>query len=276
MRLTTLARRSLVTDRICIMVDQSRVTSTGRVDGRGNGQLRALKVTPNVAPYSDGSVLIATGNTQVICAATVEEGIPKWMKEQNLKGGWLTAEYSMLPYSTLTRRPRDVTKGKLDGRSIEIQRLIGRALRAVTDLEALGERTIWIDCDVLQADGGTRTASVTGASIALAIACDLLQARQLIDTWPMRQLVAAVSVGIVENEVRVDLDYEEDKKATVDLNLVMTSAGEFVEVQGAGEEATFSSDQLSGMLQSGRQGIERLIEQQRAVLRQAIANPTNL
>jgi ribonuclease PH len=221
-------------------------------------------------------VLIATGNTQVICAATVEEGIPKWMKEQNLKGGWLTAEYSMLPYSTLTRRPRDVTKGKLDGRSMEIQRLIGRALRAATDLEVLGERTVWIDCDVLQADGGTRTASITGASIALAIACDRLRARQLIDTWPMRQLVAAVSVGIVENEVRVDLDYEEDKKATVDLNLVMTSAGEFVEVQGAGEEATFSSDQLSGMLQSGRQGIEGLIEQQRAVLRQAIANPTNL
>lgn len=276
MRLTTLAHRSLVTDRICIMVDQSRVTLTGRVDGRGNGQLRPLKVTPNVAPYSDGSVLIATGNTQVICAATVEEGIPKWMKEQNLKGGWLTAEYSMLPYSTLTRRPRDVTKGKLDGRSMEIQRLIGRALRAATDLEVLGERTVWIDCDVLQADGGTRTASITGASIALAIACDRLRARQLIDTWPMRQLVAAVSVGIVENEVRVDLDYEEDKKATVDLNLVMTSAGEFVEVQGAGEEATFSSDQLSGMLQSGRQGIEGLIEQQRAVLRQAIANPTNL
>jgi ribonuclease PH len=276
MRLTTLAHRSLVTDRICIMVDQSRFTLTDRVDGRGNGQLRPLKVIPNVAPYSDGSVLIATGNTQVICAATVEEGIPKWMKEQNLKGGWLTAEYSMLPYSTLTRRPRDVTKGKLDGRSMEIQRLIGRALRAATDLKALGERTVWIDCDVLQADGGTRTASITGASIALAIACDQLRARQLIDTWPMRRLVAAVSVGIVENEVRVDLDYEEDKKATVDLNLVMTSAGEFVEVQGAGEEATFSSDQLSGMLQSGRQGIEKLIEQQRAVLRQAVANPTNL
>jgi ribonuclease PH len=198
------------------------------------------------------------------------------MKEQNLKGGWLTAEYSMLPYSTLTRRPRDVTKGKLDGRSMEIQRLIGRALRAATDLEALGERTVWIDCDVLQADGGTRTASITGASIALAVACDQLWARQLIATWPMRQLVAAVSVGIVENEVRVDLDYEEDKKATVDLNLVMTSAGEFVEIQGAGEEATFSSDQLSGMLQSGRRAIEGLIEQQRAVLRQAIANPTNL
>jgi ribonuclease PH len=182
----------------------------------------------------------------------------------------------MLPYSTLTRRPRDVTKGKLDGRSMEIQRLIGRALRAATDLGALGERTVWIDCDVLQADGGTRTASITGASIALAIACDQLRARQLIDTWPMRQLVAAVSVGIVENGVRVDLDYEEDKKAAVDLNLVMTSAGEFVEVQGAGEEATFSSDQLSGMLQSGRRGIEELIEQQRAVLRQAIAIPTNL
>jgi ribonuclease PH len=265
-----------MTDQICIMLDQSRVTSTGRADGRGNGQLRPLKVTLNIAPYADGSVLIATGNTQVVCAATVEEGIPKWMKEQNLKGGWLTAEYSMLPYSTLTRRPRDVTRGKLDGRSMEIQRLIGRALRAATDLEALGERTVWIDCDVLQADGGTRTASITGASIALAVAFDQLRARQSIETWPMRRLVAAVSVGIVQNEVRVDLDYEEDKEATVDLNLVMTSAGEFVEIQGAGEEATFSSDQLSEMIQSGRQGIDWLIEQQRAVLRQAIGNPPNL
>lgn len=258
------------------MVDQSRVTSTGRADGRGNGQLRPLKVTPNIAPYAEGSVLIATGNTQVVCAATVEEGIPKWMKEQNLKGGWLTAEYSMLPYSTLTRRPRDVSRGKLDGRSMEIQRLIGRALRAATDLEALGERTVWIDCDVLQADGGTRTASITGASIALAFACDQLRSRQLIDTWPMRRLVAAVSVGVVQNEVRVDLNYEEDKEATVDLNLVMTSAGEFVEVQGAGEEATFSSDQLSGMIESGRRGIDWLIEQQRAVLRQTIGNPPDL
>jgi ribonuclease PH len=274
--LTTLSYRSLMTDQICIMVDQLRATSTGRADGRGNEQLRALKVTLNVAPYADGSVLIATGNTQVICTAKVEEGIPKWMKEQNVKGGWLTAEYSMLPYSTRPRRPRDVTRGKLDGRSTEIQRLIGRALRAATDLEALGERTIWIDCDVLQADGGTRTASITGASIALAIACDQLRARQLISAWPMRQLVAGVSVGIVQNEARVDLDYEEDKNATVDLNLIMTSAGEFVEVQGAGEEATFSTDQLSGMIQLGRQGIERLIEQQREVLRQAIANPPNL
>jgi ribonuclease PH len=274
--LTTLPDRSLMTDQICIMVDQLRAALTGRADGRGNEQLRTLRVTPNVAPYADGSVLVATGNTQVICAAKVEEGIPKWMKEQNVKGGWLTAEYSMLPYSTLTRRVRDVTRGKLDGRSTEIQRLIGRALRAATDLEALGERTIWIDCDVLQADGGTRTASITGASIALAVACDQLRARQLISAWPMRHLVAAVSVGIVQNEVRVDLDYEEDKSATVDLNLVMTSVGQFVEVQGAGEEATFSADQLSGMIQLGRQGIEWLIEQQRAVLRQAIANPPNL
>ena len=245
-----------------------------RPSGRAPDELRHVRFERRHAKHAEGAVVVEFGDTQVLCTASVEERVPPFLR--NTGKGWVTAEYGMLPRSTLTRTDREATRGRQSGRTQEIQRLIGRSLRAVIDLTRLGERQIRIDCDVLQADGGTRTASITGASIALAIACDQLRPRQLIDTWPMRQLVAAVSVGIVENEVRVDLDYEEDKKATVDLNLVMTSAGEFVEVQGAGEQATFSSDQLSGMLQSGRQGIERLIEQQRAVLRQAIANPTNL
>ena len=167
-----------------------------RTDGRSNDQLRPVSFTPGIAPNADGSILIATGNTQVICAATVEAGVPRWMKDQGVSGGWITAEYSMLPYSTLTRRPRDISKGKLDGRSVEIQRLIGRALRAAVDLDALGERTLWIDCDVLQADGGTRTASITGASIAAALACTKLRAQGAIALWPIRCLVGAVSVGL--------------------------------------------------------------------------------
>ena len=210
-----------------------------RTDGRSNDQLRPVSFTPGIAPNADGSILIATGNTQVICAATVEGSVPRWMKDQGVSGGWITAEYSMLPYSTLTRRPRDISKGKLDGRSVEIQRLIGRALRAAVDLDALGERTLWIDCDVLQADGGTRTASITGASIAAALACTKLRAQGAIALWPIRCLVGAVSVGLVSGQVLLDLNYEEDRDAAVDMNLVMTSTGVFVEVQGAGEEATF-------------------------------------
>src|ERR1700731_2239205 len=208
-----------------------------RLDGRSNEELRPLRFTPGIAPNADGSVLIATGNTQVVCAATVEPFVPRWMKEQGVPGGWITAEYSMLPYSTLTRRPRDVSKGKLDGRSVEIQRLIGRALRAAVDLDALGERTLWVDCDVLQADGGTRTASITGASIAMTLACAKLFENKLLTDWPVCCLVGAVSAGVVDGQVLVDLDYEEDRRATVDLNLVMNSRREFIEIQGAGEEA---------------------------------------
>jgi ribonuclease PH len=211
-------------------------------------------------------VLIATGNTQVVCAATIEPVVPRWMKEQGVGGGWITAEYSMLPYSTLTRRPRDVSKGKLDGRSIEIQRLIGRALRAAADLDALGERTLWIDCDVLQADGGTRTASITGACVAIALACGALLKRGEITRWPLRCLVAAVSVGAVDRRLLLDLNYEEDKDAAVDMNLVMTSKGALVELQGAGEEATFSRAELDEMLGLGESGIQRLIAAQRKVL----------
>src|SRR6202040_1588299 len=241
-----------------------------RPDGRSNDQLRPLRFTPGIAPNADGSVLIATGNTQVVCAATVEPSVPRWMKEQGVSGGWITAEYSMLPYSTLTRRPRDVAKGKLDGRSVEIQRLIGRALRAAVDLDALGERTLWVDCDVLQADGGTRTASITGASVAVALACAALRARGQITRWPLRCLVAAVSVGAVDERLLLDLNYQEDKDAAVDMNLVMTSGGAFVEVQGAGEEATFSRTELDAMIALGEEGIQRLIVSKRELLQAAV------
>src|SRR3984885_5687593 len=244
----------------------------GRLDGRSNDQLRPLKFAAGIAPNADGSVLISTGNTQVICAATIEPSVPRWMKEQGVGGGWITAEYSMLPYSTLTRRPRDVSKGKLDGRSTEIQRLIGRALRAAVDLDALGERTLWVDCDVLQADGGTRTASITGASVAVALACASLRARGQLTRWPVRCLVAAVSVGVVDERLLLDLNYQEDKNAAVDLNVVMTSKGAFVEVQGAGEEATFSRAELDQMIALGETGIQRLITSQRDFLRSSIVN----
>jgi ribonuclease PH len=255
------------------MADQSESELlSARNDGRAYDQLRPIRFTPGVAPNADGSILIATGNTQVICAATVETSVPRWMKEQGVSGGWITAEYFMLPYSTLTRRPRDSSKGKLDGRSVEIQRLIGRALRAAVDLDALGERTLWIDCDVLQADGGTRTASITGASIATALACAKLRAQGAIARWPIRCLVAAVSVGLVHGRLLLDLNYEEDRDAAVDMNLVMTSSGVFVEVQGAGEEATFSTGELNGMIELGEKGIRRLIASQRDLLHSAVSN----
>jgi ribonuclease PH len=244
----------------------------GRPDGRSHDQLRPLRFTSGIAPNADGSVLISTGNTQVICAATIEPSVPRWMKEQGVGGGWITAEYSMLPYSTLTRRPRDVSKGRLDGRSVEIQRLIGRALRAAVDLGALGERTLWVDCDVLQADGGTRTASITGASVAVALACAALRARGQITRWPLRCLVAAVSVGAVDERLLLDLNYQEDKNAAVDMNLVMTSNGAFVEVQGAGEEATFSRGELDTMLALGEKGIQQLIASQRDLLQSSVVD----
>jgi ribonuclease PH len=249
---------------------------SARIDGRSNDELRPVRFTPGVAPNAEASILIATGNTQVICAATVEASVPRWMKDQGVSGGWITAEYSMLPYSTLTRRPRDISKGKLDGRSVEIQRLIGRALRAAVDLNALGERTLWIDCDVLQADGGTRTASITAASIATALACARLRAQGAIEHWPMRCLVAAVSVGSVAGRLLLDLNYDEDKDAAVDMNIVMTSTGLFVEVQGAGEEAAFSAEELHRMIELGQIGIQRLIASQREVLRSAIPDIPDL
>src|ERR1700736_3738081 len=195
------------------------------------------------------------------------------MKEQNVTGGWLTSEYSMLPYSTTTRKPRDISKGRLDGRSTEIQRLIGRSLRAVVDLEELGPRTMWVDCDVLQADGGTRTAAITGASLAVAVACRKLARDKKVDAPPIRKLVAAVSAGILDGTAIVCLNSEADKDVTVDFNLVATEDGEFVEVQGAGEESTFSQSQLDEMLVLGRAGIADLIAAQRAVLARLMVTP---
>src|SRR5580704_14730114 len=251
---------------------RAMTTTASRHDGRKPDQLRTIRFQNGIAPYATGSTLIEWGNIRVICGVTVEDSVPRWMKEQNVAGGWITAEYSMLPYSTLTRRPRDISKGKLDGRSVEIQRLIGRALRAAVDLDALGERTLWIDCDVLQADGGTRTASITGASIATALACAKLRAQGAISRWPIRCLVAAVSVGLFGGRLLLDLNYEEDRDAAVDMNLVMTSTGVFVEIQGAGEEATFSTGELNGMIELGQTGIRQLIASQRELLRSAVSD----
>ncbi len=222
-----------------------------RTDGRRPDQLRPVSFELGIAPHATGSVLVAMGNTRVICGATIEQVVPRWMKEQKVSGGWLTAEYSMLPYSTHTRKPRDISKGSLDGRSSEIQRLIGRSLRAVVDLEILGPRTVWVDCDVLQADGGTRTAAVTGASLAVAVARQRLVEEKKIDASPVRKLVAAVSAGVFEGTPVLDLNYSEDKEVSVDFNLVVTEEGEFVEVQGSGEEATFTNEQLVEMLVLG-------------------------
>ena len=244
-----------------------------RSDGRALDQVRDVSFELNIAPHASGSVLVAMGNTRVICGVMIEEIIPRWMKEQSVPGGWLTAEYSMLPYSTTTRKPRDIMKGRLDGRSTEIQRLIGRSLRTVVDLEKLGPRTMWVDCDVLQADGGTRTAAITGASLAVALACRKLAKDKKVDAPPIRKLVAAVSAGILDGSAIVDLNYEEDKAVTVDFNLVATEDGDFVEVQGSGEESTFSQAELDHMLTLAGKGIADLIAAQRAVLARIMVSP---
>ena len=237
-----------------------------RSDGRQPGQLRPIRFVPGIAPHATGSVLVEWGNTRVICAVTMEESVPKWMQSQKVPGGWLTAEYSMLPYSTLDRKPRDISKLKLDGRSQEIQRLIGRSLRAGIDLVALGARTAWIDCDVLQADGGTRTAAISGAYVALAHAVRRLQSEGKLASSPLKDPVAAVSLGIVGGTALLDLAYVEDKDASVDLNLVMDGQGRFIELQASGEEATFTGDELASMLALGREGITRILELQRVAI----------
>ncbi|HTB84425.1 MAG TPA: ribonuclease PH [Candidatus Sulfotelmatobacter sp.] len=237
-----------------------------RADGRTPNQIRPLRFQNHIAPYAAGSTLIEWGKTRVICAVTVEESVPRWMKEQKVEGGWMTAEYSMLPYSTLDRKPRDITKGKLDGRSSEIQRLIGRSLRASVDLVKVGSRTLCIDCDVLQADGGTRTAAITGTFVALSLAVNKLLAEKKISENPILNPVAAVSVGVVEGRALVDLCYTEDVAASVDMNLVMNSRGEFIELQGSGEEATFTDVQLSELLALGKAGIADLLAAQQAAL----------
>ncbi|MEP6662750.1 MAG: ribonuclease PH [Verrucomicrobiota bacterium] len=237
-----------------------------RNDGRRADELRKITFQNHIAPYATGSTLVEWGMTRVICGVTVEDSVPRWMKEQGVTGGWLTAEYSMLPYSTLTRKSRDSTRGKIDGRSQEIQRLIGRAMRASIDLEKLGSRTVWIDCDVLQADGGTRTASITGAYVALQLAIRKLLGEGKLQEDPTLHPVAAVSVGIVNQEALLDLCYVEDAAAQVDMNFVMNGAGEFIELQGTGEESTFSEAQLASMLALGKTGIRQLLELQKEVI----------
>ena len=204
----------------------------------------------------------------MICGVTIEEMVPRWMKEQGVTGGWITAEYSMLPYSTLQRKQRDISKGKLDGRSSEIQRLIGRSIRAAIDLEKIGTRTICVDCDVLQADGGTRTAAITGACVALALAIKKLQASGKLMVNPMQSGVAAVSVGMVAGRALLDLCYTEDVAAAVDLNLVMNARGEFIEIQGTGEESTFTEPQLAELLALGKAGVRDLLAAQQAAIAQ--------
>ena len=235
-----------------------------RTDGRGPHDLRPVLITPGFIRNSDGSALIEIGETRVICTATVEESVPQFLRDSGR--GWVTAEYGMLPGSSATRIPRESTRGRVGGRTHEIQRLIGRSLRAVTDLEVLGARTIWIDCDVIQADGGTRTASITGSYIALALAARRLQERGLIDANPLLNSVAAVSLGVVGGEVLVDLCYAEDSAADVDMNVVMTGTAQFVEVQGTAEAQPFSAAQLAQLTALAAEAIAELTARQRAAL----------
>lgn len=240
-----------------------------RPDGRKVDNLRPINFELGVAPHADGSVLVSFGDTRVICACTIEEDVPRWMKMQKVKGGWLTAEYSMLPYSTLDRKSRDISRGKLDGRSSEIQRLIGRSIRAAVDLGKMGSRTLWIDCDVLQADGGTRTASITGGCVAAHIAINKLLASGKLKENPIKSLVAGISAGVFEDVAVLDLNYLEDKDASVDFNVVMNEQLNYVEIQGSGEEAVFSGDQMTEMLSLATKGVKEILELQRAAIIEA-------
>lgn len=229
-----------------------------------HNEIRKTEIIRDYLVHADGSVLIATGQTKVICSAMIEDSVPRFLKDQGK--GWVTAEYSMLPASTQSRYRRERTKGKISGRTQEIQRLIGRALRSIVDLKLLGERTIWIDCDVIQADGGTRTASITGAFIALAHAIEKLMDHGEIEENPIKDYLAATSVGVVNGEILLDLCYEEDSSADVDMNVVMTGSGKFVEVQGTGEEATFTRCELNELLDLAEKGIHALIHTQKEVI----------
>jgi ribonuclease PH len=235
---------------------------------RLNDQMRPVRIIPGFLKHPDGSVLIETGDTRVLCSAMVEERVPSFLKGSN--SGWVTAEYSLLPASTETRSPREAARGKISGRTSEIQRLIGRSLRAVVDLEKLGERTIWIDCDVIQADGGTRTASVTGSFVALYLALKKLQDNGTIEDIPIKDYVAATSVGIVEGIPILDLEYVEDSSADVDMNVVMTGRGDFVEIQGTGEKSVFSRQDLDVLLELAQKGIQELIALQKNILEEQI------
>lgn len=236
-----------------------------RIDGRKNDQVRHTKVTRNYIKHAEGSVLIEVGDTKVICTASIEDKVPPFLKGTG--EGWITAEYNMLPRSTATRKVRDIARLKLDGRTMEIQRLIGRALRSVVDLKALGEKTIWIDCDVIQADGGTRTTSITGAFIALVDAVNKIYKQKSFKVYPIRKFVCATSVGIVGEEKLLDLCYEEDSNAKVDMNIIGTDDGQFVEIQGTGEEAPFTRSELNEILDLGEKGIKQMIQLQKDCLK---------
>src|SRR5712671_5251660 len=235
-----------------------------RSDQRPANQLRGTAMTPNYLMHAEGSVLISAGNTRVICTASVEDRVPPFLR--NTGKGWVTAEYGMLPRATSTRMQREASAGKVGGRTQEIQRLIGRSLRSVMNLPALGERTVWIDCDVIQADGGTRTASITGAFVALALALEKLRARDVLKSIPLSDYVAATSVGIVDGEALLDLAYDDDSRAEVDMNIVKTGDGRFIEVQGTAESIPFGRDGLDRLLDLADTGIRQLIEKQRAIV----------
>ncbi len=236
-----------------------------RSDNRTPDQLRPVKITPEFITTAEGSALIEVGNTRVICTASIEEAVPQFMR--NTGKGWISSEYSMLPRSTLTRTPREVSKGRQSGRTHEIQRLIGRSLRSVADLARLGERTIWIDCDVIQADGGTRTASITGAFVALGLALEKLVDAGTLPAVPLKDFIAAVSVGIVDGEILLDLCYEEDSRADVDMNFVMTSGGKMVELQATAEHQVFDDAQLAKLMTFAKKGVHELIEKQKELLK---------
>ncbi|HYA30018.1 MAG TPA: ribonuclease PH [Acidobacteriota bacterium] len=235
-----------------------------RLDGRKNYELRSLKITPGYIKTADGSVLIEMGDTRVICTAKLEERVPAFLR--NSGKGWITAEYGMLPGSSQQRIGRESSRGRVGGRTHEIQRLIGRSLRAIADLKSLGERTIWIDCDVIQADGGTRTASITGAYVALAAAARGWLDRGIVNVDPIKDAVAAVSIGVVDGKVLLDLCYDEDSKADVDMNFVMTGTGKFIEVQGTAESAPFTRKQMERMAEIAQDGIKELMKAQKKII----------
>jgi ribonuclease PH len=235
-----------------------------RSDGRRPDELRPVEIIPGFVATADGSALISIGTTRVICTASVDEGVPAWMRGRG--AGWVTAEYGMLPASTGARKARDISRGRLDGRTTEIQRLIGRSVRAVVDMEALGERTVWLDCDVLQADGGTRCASICGAWVALRLALDGLMARGALEALPLRDSLAAVSVGMVDGAALLDLAYAEDSRAESDMNVVMTGSGRLVEVQATAEGATFSRAELGALLDLAEGGVRTLTGAQMAAV----------
>src|SRR5947199_836536 len=237
---------------------------TFRIDNRAADQMRPVRISPEFISTAEGSALIEVGHTRVICTASIEEAVPAFLR--NTGKGWITAEYGMLPRSTLTRTPRESARGRISGRTHEIQRLIGRALRGVVDLSRLGERTITLDCDVIQADGGTRTASITGAFVALGLALEKLVEAGTLTAVPFRDYVAAVSVGIVDGEILLDLSYEEDSRADVDMNFVMTAGYKFVEVQATAERQVFEEQQLGKMIALARMGVQQLIAKQQAIL----------